>query len=372
MGAWGVAVHVTESARTTPPDGDATDGSAVQLVGLRKTFTGGDQSVQAVDGVDLTIGKGEFFSLLGPSGSGKTTVLRMIAGFETPTAGAILLEGKDVTQSPPYDRNVNTVFQDYALFPHMTVLENVEYGLKVKGVSRGERRQRALEMLDKVHLGHFGRRKPHQLSGVQRQRVALARALVNKPKVLLLDEPLGALDLKLREEMQVELKSLQQDVGITFIFVTHDQGEALSMSDRIAVFNQGRMEQVGTPREIYENPSTAFVAGFVGTSNILSEDLSERVLGVRAVHSVRPERIRIVSGTVPADDVSVEGTVEDIQYLGSDCRVRIAIDNSNRLLASVPSNGLAGLAIGDTIRLAWPRHAAFTVAHTKHQQGGHE
>ncbi|MFM8856887.1 MAG: ABC transporter ATP-binding protein [Actinomycetota bacterium] len=364
-------IDVAESVRTTH-DGDHSHVAAVQLVGLRKTFTGSDRSVHAVDGVDLTIAKGEFFSFLGPSGSGKTTVLRMIAGFETPTAGAILLEGKDVTQSPPYSRDVNTVFQDYALFPHMTVLENVEYGLKVKGVSRSERRQRALEMLDKVHLGDFGRRKPHQLSGGQRQRVALARALVNKPKVLLLDEPLGALDLKLREEMQVELKSLQQDVGITFIFVTHDQGEALSMSDRIAVFNQGRMEQVGSPREIYENPSTAFVAGFVGTSNILSDELSEKVLGVRATHSVRPERIRILSGAPAADEVSVEGSVEDIQYLGADCRVHVTIDGSSRLLASVPSDGLAGVTIGDSIRLAWPRHAAFTVAQTKQQQGGNE
>jgi putative spermidine/putrescine transport system ATP-binding protein len=362
--------HVTETAQTTTRSGNGSDHAAVQLVGLRKTFTSGDQSVHAVDGVDLTIAKGEFFSLLGPSGSGKTTVLRMIAGFETPTAGAILLEGKDVTSSPPYDRDVNTVFQDYALFPHMTVLENVEYGLKVKGVSRSARRQRALEMLEKVHLRDFGRRKPHQLSGGQRQRVALARALVNQPKVLLLDEPLGALDLKLREEMQIKLKQLQQDVGITFIFVTHDQGEALAMSDRIAVFDRGRLEQVGSPREIYEQPATAFTAGFVGTSNILSPEFSERVLGVRSIHSVRPERVRIARDTPASDEVSVEAVVEDIQYLGAQCRIRSAVDEEHQVLASVPSDDLDGIAIGDHIRLAWPRVAAFTVVHTNQQQGG--
>ena len=246
---------------------------AVQLVGLRKQFESGDHSVTAVDGVDLTIDQGEFFSLLGPSGSGKTTVLRMIAGFERPSAGAILLHGSDVTHLPPYERDVNTVFQDYALFPHLSVRENVEYGLKVKKVAKAERRRRANEMLEAVRLGEFGNRRPTQLSGGQRQRVALARALVNQPSLLLLDEPLGALDLKLREEMQVELKGIQREVGITFVFVTHDQGEALSMSSRIAVFNHGRIEQVGTPRDIYERPSTEFVAGFVGTANLLSSAL---------------------------------------------------------------------------------------------------
>ena len=242
-----------ESRRPTP---------AIQLVRLRKSY--GD--VVAVDDIDLEIVEGEFFSLLGPSGSGKTTVLRMIAGFELPTGGAVLLQGNDVSQLAPYDRDVNTVFQDYALFPHMSVLENVEYGLKVKKVGKADRRKRSLEMLEAVRLAEYGERRPNQLSGGQRQRIALARALVNHPKVLLLDEPLGALDLKLREEMQVELKSIQRDVGITFVFVTHDQGEALSMSNRIAVFNHGRVEQVGTPREIYDHPATAFVAGFVGTS----------------------------------------------------------------------------------------------------------
>ena len=223
--------------------------------------------VRAVDGVDLDIYAGEFLTLLGPSGSGKTTVLRMIAGFEKPDAGVISLNGKDVSQLPPYERDVNTVFQDYALFPHMDVLSNIEYGLRVKGISKDERRKRSLEALAQIRLEGFENRKPAQLSGGQRQRVALARALVNRPSVLLLDEPLGALDLKLREQMQIELKQLQREVGITFIFVTHDQEEALTMSDRIAVFNHGKIEQLGTPREIYDNPKSAFVSEFVGQTN---------------------------------------------------------------------------------------------------------
>ena len=324
----------------------------------------------AVDSVDLRIEEGEFFSLLGPSGSGKTTVLRMIAGFELPTAGAILLQGHDVTGLAPYDRNVNTVFQDYALFPHMTVLQNIEYGLKVKKVAKGDRRSRAAEMLDAVRLGGFGHRKPNQLSGGQRQRVALARALVNKPKVLLLDEPLGALDLKLREEMQVELKAIQRDVGITFVFVTHDQGEALSMSNRVAVFNHGRIEQVGTPREIYDNPATSFVAGFVGTSNVLSVSLSKELLGVAEVHSVRPERIRIVQESIGDGEVSIDGIVSDVQYLGADSRIRVDLADGAHLLASVPSDGLVGVAIGGSIRLAWSRYAAYTVADTNISEGG--
>ncbi|MFM7046166.1 MAG: ABC transporter ATP-binding protein [Ilumatobacteraceae bacterium] len=346
--------------------------AAIRLVGLRKSFGVGPHEVVAVDGVDLEIGEGEFFSLLGPSGSGKTTVLRMIAGFETPTAGAILLDGRDVTSLAPYERNVNTVFQDYALFPHLTVAENVEYGLKVKKVPRAERRARAGEMLETVRLSGYERRKPSQLSGGQRQRVALARALVNRPKVLLLDEPLGALDLKLREEMQVELKSIQREVGITFVFVTHDQGEALSMSSRIAVFNQGRIEQVGTPVEVYEQPTTAFVAGFVGASNVLSADLSQRLLGVAASHSVRPERIRVDrdGAATPADVVSVGAVVTDVQYLGADCRVRAALDDGSTLLATVSSDGLGGVAVGSSIRLSWPRGAAFTVAHNHTSEGG--
>jgi putative spermidine/putrescine transport system ATP-binding protein len=361
-----MAVGTTTRTGTTGGEHVHETSTAVRLVGLVKRF--GD--VVAVDGVDLAIDDGEFFSLLGPSGSGKTTVLRMIAGFELPTAGAILLHGADVTHLAPYDRDVNTVFQDYALFPHMSVLENVEYGLRVKGVKKTERRQRASTALESVRLGEFASRRPHQMSGGQRQRVALARALVNRPRVLLLDEPLGALDLKLREEMQVELKSIQRDVGITFVFVTHDQGEALSMSDRVAVFNNGRIEQCGTPREIYDRPATAFVAGFVGSSNLLSPDDSERLLGRRATHTIRPERIRVVYANgadegVSAGEVSVSGTVSDIQFTGADSRIRIQIEGESaggrHLLASVPSDGLAGVAIGGAIRLAWPRAAAFIV-----------
>ena len=343
---------------------------AIQLVGLRKSFGAGEHEVVAVDSVDLSIGEGEFFSLLGPSGSGKTTVLRMIAGFESPSAGAILLQGRDVTGLAPFDRDVNTVFQDYALFPHMTVLQNVEYGLKVKKVGKAARRTRANEMLEAVRLGSFGHRKPNQLSGGQRQRVALARALVNHPKVLLLDEPLGALDAKLREEMQVELKAIQREVGITFVFVTHDQGEALSMSNRIAVFNHGRIEQVGTPREIYDHPETSFVAGFVGTSNVLSAALSQQLMGVADVHSVRPERIRVVHEVVADGEISVAGVVADLQYLGADSRIRVDLPDGAHLLASVPSDGLVGVAIGGSIRLAWSRYAAYTVADTRSPDSG--
>ena len=247
---------------------EAIDGVAVRLESVVKRF--GD--VVAVDGVDLEVREGEFFSMLGPSGSGKTTCLRMIAGFERPTEGRVMLGGIDVGDLPPYERDVNTVFQDYALFPHMTVAENVGYGLMVRKAPKAERAARADEALEMVRLSGFGSRKPAQLSGGQRQRVALARALVMRPRVLLLDEPLGALDLKLRQAMQVELKEIQQAVGLTFIYVTHDQEEALTMSDRLAVFNHGRVEQVGAPAEVYERPSTGFVAGFVGVSNLLEGD----------------------------------------------------------------------------------------------------
>jgi putative spermidine/putrescine transport system ATP-binding protein len=333
---------------------------AIRLVALTKRF--GD--VVAVDGIDLVIDDGEFFSLLGPSGSGKTTVLRLIAGFEEPTAGAVLLAGSDVTSKPPYDRDLNTVFQDYALFPHLDVLRNVEYGLKVKGVRKAERRRRAGELLERVRLSGFAHRRPTQLSGGQRQRVALARALVNHPKVLLLDEPLGALDLKLREEMQVELKALQRDVGITFVFVTHDQGEALSMSNRIAVFNNGRLEQVGPPREVYESPQTTFVATFVGTSNVLSAEQSRRQLGVDAAHSLRPERVRLDGPPAGDHEVSVVGTLRDVQYLGSDCRARVDLEDGSHLLAHVPSEAATTLVIDSAVRLTWPRRAAFAVADT--------
>jgi len=258
---------------------------AVRLDGVTKRF--GD--VVAVDAVELEVMQGEFFSMLGPSGSGKTTCLRMIAGFEAPTSGRIVLHGEDVTRLAPYERDVNTVFQDYALFPHMTVGENVEYGLRVKGVPRAERRDRVQEALRMVRLEGFDRRRTSQLSGGQRQRVALARALINQPAVLLLDEPLGALDLKLRQEMQIELKAIQQRVGLTFVYVTHDQEEALTMSDRLAVFSHGRVEQIGTPAEVYEQPVSPFVAGFVGTSNTLSGPVARQVTGQDATITVRPE-----------------------------------------------------------------------------------
>jgi putative spermidine/putrescine transport system ATP-binding protein len=350
---------VNELAGGNAPSAEARR-PAVQLVGITKRF--GD--VVAVDSVDLHIEDGEFFSLLGPSGSGKTTVLRMIAGFELPTAGAVLLAGSDVTTLPPYDRDLNTVFQDYALFPHMDVQTNVEYGLKVKGIGRAQRRRAAGEMLDAVRLTGFGRRKPSQLSGGQRQRVALARALVNRPKVLLLDEPLGALDLKLREEMQVELKAIQRDVGITFVFVTHDQGEALSMSNRIAVFNSGRVEQVAAPREIYDAPTTSFVATFVGTSNVLSVEQSRQLLGVNAAHALRPERIRVGGPAAAPDEVAVDAVVRDVQYLGSDCRVRADLASGDQLLATVSSDAANTLAVGAHVQLAWARSAAFVVADT--------
>ena len=305
--------------------GDGTP--AIRLVALSKTFgdPSGDGTV-AVDRVDAEIVDGEFFTMLGPSGSGKTTVLRMIAGFERPTAGAVLLDGVDVTHAPPYDRDVNTVFQDYALFPHMTVAQNVAYGLMVKKVPRAEREQRVADALALVQLGDFGARKPSQLSGGQRQRVALARALVNRPKVLLLDEPLGALDLKLRREMQVELKQLQREVGITFVFVTHDQEEALTMSDRIAVFNKGRIEQLGTPGDVYERPTTEFVAGFVGTSNVWTESGS--------TYSLRPERVRLVA----AGQGRLDGVVDEVEFLGADHRVRVRTDDGRVLVATRPAS----------------------------------
>ena len=301
---------------------------AIRLSGLTKTFG----AVTAVDNVDLDIVEGEFFSMLGPSGSGKTTVLRLIAGFEQPTAGKISLHGQDVTGRAPFDRDVNTVFQDYALFPHMTVLDNVAYGLRVRGMAKRERYAQAREALATMRLEGFGDRKPSQLSGGQRQRVALARAIVVHPKVLLLDEPLGALDLKLREQMQVELKELQRDLGITFIFVTHDQEEALTLSDRIAVFREGRIEQLGTPGEIYERPSSPFVAAFVGTSNIFDDELSQTLLGRGGTHSVRPEKISIASDpTGLATDSTALGTLAEVIYAGSVTRLIVDLDVGKRI-----------------------------------------
>jgi putative spermidine/putrescine transport system ATP-binding protein len=330
---------------------------AVRLEGVRKRF--GD--VTAVDGVDLDIREGEFFSMLGPSGSGKTTCLRMIAGFEGPSGGRILLHGVDVTRVPPYDRDVNTVFQDYALFPHMTVAQNVEYGLKVKRVPKAERHERAADALRMVRLEGFDRRKPSQLSGGQRQRVALARALVNRPSVLLLDEPLGALDLKLRQEMQGELKSIQQGVGLTFIYVTHDQEEALTMSDRMAVMNAGRIEQVGTPAEVYEEPVTAFVAGFVGTSNLLSGETAKAVTGLGGRVTVRPEKIRLldVDEAAAPGECTVTGHVRDVAYLGAVTRYRVELDPGGELVVlrqNLRHSSMQALEVhGQPVRLAWDR-----------------
>ena len=300
--------------------------TAISVRGLSKQF--GD--VRAVDDLDLDIEDGEFFSMLGPSGSGKTTVLRLIAGFEQPTSGTVSLGGVDVTGRPPFARDVNTVFQDYAIFPHMSVRENVEYGLRVKRVPRAERAQQSEQALATVRLEEYGDRRPHQLSGGQRQRVALARALVNRPRVLLLDEPLGALDLKLRREMQVELKQIQREVGITFVFVTHDQEEALTMSDRIAVFNEGRIEQLATPVELYERPRSAFVAGFVGTSNLLQGDVAAALLGGPGTFVVRPEKVQMVApADAPAADSATcvaPGVVREVVYLGASTHSVVELD----------------------------------------------
>lgn len=327
---------------------------AVALHNVGKRF--GD--VTAVDDVSLEIYEGEFLTLLGPSGSGKTTVLRMIAGFERPTSGTVELDGEDVTGVPASRRNVNTVFQDYALFPHMSVIDNVEYGLKVKRVPTDERRRRASEALESVRLGSLGARLPSQLSGGQRQRVALARALVNRPKVLLLDEPLGALDLKLREEMQVELKSIQKESGLTFIYVTHDQGEALSMSDRIAVFNAGRIEQLGTPREVYERPTSTFVAGFVGVTNLFSGDVAARLVGRPGTFTVRPEHVEIL----PASDSRGHGgVVTGVHYLGAVSQVFCDLDGGGKVIASSASTSSVTATIGQRVKLAWPAGAAVEI-----------
>ena len=317
--------------------------------------------VKAVDYVDMDIRGGEFFTLLGPSGSGKTTCLRLIAGFDRPTFGKITLYGQDVSNLPPYERDVNTVFQDYALFPHMSVGENIAYGLMIKKVPRKERERRVDKMLDLVQLSGLSGRKPNQLSGGQRQRVALARALINDPKVLLLDEPLGALDLKLRQQMQVELKALQKRVGITFIFVTHDQEEALTMSDRIAVFNQGKIEQVGAPAEIYEHPGTAFVAGFVGVSNLVTGELAQRLTGSETTFSIRPEKIRLAdpSEAAEAGRIVVYGRVRDIVYLGLYTRYLVELEGGGDLVVVEQNLSTTSMDVltlrGQPVCLSWKK-----------------
>jgi putative spermidine/putrescine transport system ATP-binding protein len=332
------------------------------LVNLTKHY--GD--VVAVAGIDLEIEAGEFFTMLGPSGSGKTTTLRMIAGFEDPSSGAIELAGEDVSGVPPFDRAVNTVFQDYALFPHMSVGENVAYGLKVAKVDKGERNRRRDEALEMVRLPGYADRKPAELSGGQRQRVALARAIVNRPRVLLLDEPLGALDLKLREQMQVELKAIQGDVGITFVYVTHDQDEALTMSDRIAVFNEGRIEQVSDPVELYERPASEFVAGFVGVSNTI-ERQGERL-------TIRPEKIRLLA--TGDDDAGLRresGRVAEVAYAGMVTRYTVALDDGGELqLVRQNAEGASAEASprqGENVVVGWrPEHAAAVHGKTTKQE----
>src|SRR5471032_2594645 len=335
---------------------------AVQFINVSRLYG----ETKAVDNVSIDIQDGEFFSMLGPSGSGKTTCLRLIAGFETLTSGSVRIHGKEASQLAPYERDVNTVFQDYALFPHMTVLENVAYGLMVKGVGKKERNIRAMESLERVALGFTAARKPAFLSGGQRQRVALARALVNQPSVLLLDEPLGALDLKLREQMQGELKKLQRQLGFTFIFVTHDQTEALSMSDRVAVFNKGRIEQVDSPRNLYMKPATVFVAEFVGTSNVIRGDLAKQLCGSDLPLSIRPEHVRFADGPVQGHEVEISGLLHDIQYQGSATRYELKLDNGQTLNISQPNtqwqHTSSGHQAGQRITARWAREAMTVLA----------
>ena len=333
----------------------AAAAAAVHVSGLRKRY--GD--VVALGGVDLVIGAGEFFTLLGPSGSGKTTLLRLIAGFERPDAGRIELGGSDVTRVPPYARNVNTVFQDYALFPHMTVGQNIEYGLRVRRVPRADRREKVDRALEMVRLSGLGDRKPAQLSGGQRQRVALARAIVNEPQVLLLDEPLGALDFKLRQEMQIELQHVQREVGITFVYVTHDQEEALAMSDRIAVLSNGRIEQIGTPLEVYERPETDFVAGFIGISNLIERDGRHM--------TIRPEKIRLLAeGEEPPPGARVEtGRIRDVVYVGVLTRYIIDLDAGGELVVARQNEQAPATThdVGNTpARIAWLPDQTITIS----------
>jgi putative spermidine/putrescine transport system ATP-binding protein len=355
--------------RETPP---ATP--ALRLENVVKRF--GD--VTAVAGIDLEIADGEFFSMLGPSGSGKTSTLRMIAGFEVPTEGRIFLHGRDVTGVPPFDRDVNTVFQDYALFPHMSIRDNVAYGLVVRKVPAAERRERVAEAMRMVRLEGYHDRRPSQLSGGQRQRVALARALVNRPRVLLLDEPLGALDLKLREEMQIELKAIQSQVGITFVYVTHDQEEALTMSNRLAVFNNGRIEQIGTPADVYEHPASTFVAGFVGTSNQLSGDAARAVIGRDGIFTVRPEKIRIADrgASTDSDEIGVDGTIREVVYIGPDTRYIVALDVGGELIVTrqnLETSSMEALETqGRPVRLIWKQRHVLSLAESEPPMGDTE
>lgn len=350
------------SARPAAPTADSGE---VLLSGVTKSFG----AMTAVSDLDLEVRSGEFLSMLGPSGSGKTTVLRMIAGFEDVTRGTIRIGGDDVTRTPPHQRQVNTVFQDYALFPHLTIAENVAYGLKVRGRTRAERDTAVADAIAQVRLSHVASRLPHQLSGGQRQRIALARALILRPRVLLLDEPLGALDKQLREEMQIELKRIQREVGITFIFVTHDQEEALTLSDRVAVFNDGRIEQIGTAREVYEYPQTEFVARFLGLSNIIPAEISERLTGRAQVVSIRPERVRLLDDAAAASDTDVvlAGTVAEVVYTGPTTRVLVDAEDGVRLIAETQNTHHPAADVrverGDRVRVAWTAEHAATLPH---------
>lgn len=339
---------------------------AVSLQGLAKHF--GD--LTAVKDLDMDIRAGEFFSMLGPSGSGKTTVLRMIAGFEEPSDGKILLHGTDVTRSAPFDREVNTVFQDYALFPHLTIAENVAYGLTVRKMDKATRAKLVGEALEQVRLSHVADRRPSQLSGGQRQRIALARALILRPKVLLLDEPLGALDKQLREQMQIELKQIQREVGITFIFVTHDQEEALTLSDRVAVFNDGKIEQVGAPREVYEFPQTEFVASFLGVTNLIDAGLSQRLLGDARSHSLRPERIVLADASAPEElgSVTLAGTIAETVYAGAHTRYLVDTDAGMRFIVEAQNSHTPrtepSVSRGDNVSLRFQQDHAMAIPGT--------
>ncbi|MBO0770418.1 MAG: ABC transporter ATP-binding protein [Actinobacteria bacterium] len=384
----GTAATADSAAADTAPAGEQAAGTAaglpaIELAGVVKEFQARGEVITAVAGIDLAIAEGEFFSLLGPSGCGKTTTMRMVAGFEEPTAGSIRLHGRDVTGVPPNRRDVNMVFQSYALFPHMNVFENVAFGLRRKGAAKDEITRRVGDMLEIVDLGGRGKRRPRELSGGQQQRVALARALVNRPRALLLDEPLGALDLKLRQAMQVELKRIQREVGITFVYVTHDQGEALTMSDRIAVMDQGAVEQLGSPRDIYEHPATRFVAGFIGTSNLLSGtvsgisggqaviDLGDEGRIVVPLHgkpaatdtalelTVRPEKIEL-TGAAPADGCALRGTVTEVVYLGTSTNFTVTTKAGDGIVVfrQNSASAVSEAARGDEVWLSWqPEHS---------------
>ena len=380
----GPAVSATESARARAAAQERASLPAIELSGVVKEFRARGEVVVAVAGIDLEIAEGEFFSLLGPSGCGKTTTMRMVAGFEEPTEGAIRLHGRDVTGVPPNKRDVNMVFQSYALFPHMNVFENVAFGLRRKSVAKPEITKRVGQMLEIVDLAGRGERRPRELSGGQQQRVALARALVNNPRALLLDEPLGALDLKLRQAMQVELKRIQREVGITFVYVTHDQGEALTMSDRIAVMDDGKVEQLGTPREIYEHPRTRFVAGFIGTSNLLTGTVTrldgdhaiirisqdEQIIVPvqdRAVSpgsplelTVRPEKIDLVTAPPAGEGCALRETVTEVVYLGTSTNFSVSTTAGSDMVVFQQNSASAAdvAARGDSVWLSWqPEHS---------------